>query len=330
MATNSPAARAAVSGLADGLAGARCALRELDLAHNAQLDEAASVRLANSLRALPRPLLSLQLDGCGLGPRAVGALGGALRERGYLPVLRRLTLAHNHAMGRDDGTTSLAALLAECAALTDLDVTHASLDMGCLLEALNGPGVRLPATLTSLHVGTNKLPRAASAALAELLSKAGALRQLGIARTQLLGESFELIFAALRANSRLNALVLDASENELGEKCARTLARSLGADASSAEPTRCTLCGLRLRSTSLAEGGVGALLGPLGPSLLQLDLSHNMRKKIVPWPSESVEIGTALADLLRRCTRLRHAPPPTTPPPCRSRRAACTRRHTPS
>ena len=76
----------------------------------------------------------------------------------------------------------LAAALRCATALTTLDVTHTGLDMPSLLEALLA-NEKLLANLQQLHLGTNKLSRPAAALLAEMLSRAASLRQLGISRT---------------------------------------------------------------------------------------------------------------------------------------------------
>ena len=74
-------------------------------------------------------------------------------------------------------------------------------------------------------------------------------------------------------------------------------------------PSGCGLCGLKMRATSLTEGGVAALLEPLAaqPHLTQLDLSANFRKRMVPWPSDATQpdLGHALVTLITSCTALR-------------------------
>ena len=161
----------------------------------------------------------------------------------------------------------------------------------------------LLANLCHLHVGTNKLSRAAAGQLAEIITRVTSLRQLGVSRTQLSHEAFEPIFGAALMNSRLSELSVDASDNELGERCARGVAEQLRRMGKT-----CGLCGLKMRSTSLTEGGVCALLEPLATqtSLVALDLSSNLRKKMVPWPSDAAAIRSSQVSIetwLKVCSR---------------------------
>ena len=272
--SNSNAARQSMSTLVDMLPNARAPLTTLDIAHNAHLEEPSLLRLIAALKGLPRGLQGLQLDGCGLTARSAEALGAVLSEGQWPATLRTFTLAHN-SIGREEGSVALAAALRCSSGLTTLDVTHTGLDMPTLLEALLA-NERLLSGLQQLHLGTNKLSRAAAASLAEMLSRAASLRQLGVSRTQLLPESFEPIFGAALANGRLTELSIDASDNELGERCARGLAEQLRRMGGAASGRPSGLVGLKMRSTSLTEGGVCALLEPLAvqTNLLQLDLDR--------------------------------------------------------
>ena len=308
--SNSNAARASMSTLVDMLPIARAPLMALDLAHNAHLEETSLLRLINALKGLPRGLTALQLDGCGFSARAAEALGAVLSEGSWPSSLHLLTLAHN-TIGREEGSVALAAALRCSTALTTLDVTHTGMDMPTLFEALLSNEALLRG-LTQLYLSgpSNKLSRNAAAQLAEFLSRCSALRQLGIARMQLLPESFEPIFGAALANSKLTELAVDASDNELGERCAKGLAEQLRrmGGAAASDGRSCGLCGLKMRSTSLTEGGVCTLLEPLAAQgqLLQLDLSANLRKKMVPWPSgNDDDLGHALVSLIKSCTSLR-------------------------
>lgn len=167
-----------------------------------------------------------------------------------------------------------------------------------------------------------------------MLSRAASLRQLGISRTQLLPESFEPVFVAALANQRsvdarlalplpaphakarhpspsrrLSELSVDASDNELGERCARGLAEQLRRLGSAATGRTCGLCGLKMRSTSLTADGVCALLEPLAAqtNLVQLDLSANLRKKMVPWPSDTPLVRRARSSAAPRLAFFCHA-----------------------
>jgi hypothetical protein len=308
--SNSNAARASMAALVDMLPNSRAPLAVLDLAHNAQLEESTLLRLMGSFRTLPRALKAMQLDGCGLTPKSIVELGAVLSEGHWPSTLQTLTLAHN-SIGRDEGSIALAAALRCSSALTTLDVTHTGMDMPTLFDALLA-NEQLQRRLAQLHLGTNKLSRAAAAQLAELLSRAASLCQLGVSRTQLLPESFEPIFGAALANAKLSQLSIDASDNEFGERCARGLADQLrrisGAGLLDAARGSCGLIGLKMRSTSLTEGGVCALLEPLAAlaHLVQLDLSANLRKKMVPWQTDvPADLGRALVTLVRNCAKLR-------------------------
>ena len=153
--SNSNAARASMATIVDILPAARAPLTSLDLAHNAQLDEPALLRLIAALRGLPRALDTLQLDGCGLSARATEQLGATLSEGAWPTSLHTLTLAHN-SIGRDEGSVALAAALRCSLALTTLDLTHTGIDMPNLFDALLA-NESLLGRLAQLHLGTNKL-----------------------------------------------------------------------------------------------------------------------------------------------------------------------------
>ena len=232
---NTASARAALGVLIDALPRCRAPLTSLDLAHNALLEEATLLRLVAALRTLPSALHSLNLDGCGLAPRSVLPLCALLCEPGWSTKLWSLSLAHN-SLGKDDGTHALAQTLRRTTALLELDVTGAHLDLAAVVDALVS-NETLATQLSLLHLGTNKLSRAAALQLAEFVSLSRALRGLGISRTQLLPEGFEPILAAALANPNLDGLALDASENELGERCAKAIAQHLlGAAKTPAQP----------------------------------------------------------------------------------------------
>ena len=218
-------ARPALGVLKDALPRSRAPLTSLDLAHNALLEEATLLRLVAALRTLPSALHSLNLDGCGLAPRSVLPLCALLCEPAWSSTLWSLSLAHN-SLGKDDGTHALAQTLRRTTALLELDVTGAHLDLAAVVDALVS-NETLAGQLSLLHLGTNKLSRAAALQLAEFVSLSRSLRGLGISRTQLLPEGFEPILAAALANPNLDGLALDASENELGERCAKAIAQHL-------------------------------------------------------------------------------------------------------
>ena len=164
---------------------------------------------------------------------------------------------------------------------------HEQVELQPLLEALVS-SVPLQRSLASLYLGTNKLPRAAAALLATFVGASSALGQLGISRTQIPPEGLEASLAAALANTALPPLVLDASDNELGERCARQLAGQLRAAAESNDGGggggggggRGSLRGLKLRGAGLCEAGVAALLAPLASHarLQTVDLSSNIRR----------------------------------------------------
>ena len=284
----------------------------------------AQQRLVDSLRLLPAGLTSLQLDGCAIGPRGATALGTLLCEGAWPLRLGRLTLAHN-PLGKDEGTVALAAALRCSHSLVELDLTHTQVELQPLLEALVS-SAPLQRSLASLYLGTNKLPRPAAALLATFVGASSALGQLGLSRTQLPPDGLEASLAAALANTALPPFTLDASDNELGEKCARQLAAQLRA---AADNTRGaigaigaidggainggaggagSLRGLKLRGAGLCEAGVAALLAPLAAHarLQTVDLSSNIRRRMLPWMDAAVdELGPALVALLTRCERLR-------------------------
>ena len=214
------------------------------------------LRLVAALRTLPSALHSLNLDGCGLAPRSVLPLCALLCEPAWSSTLWSLSLAHN-SLGKDDGTHALAQTLRRTTALLELDVTGAHLDLAAVVDALVS-NETLAAQLSLLHLGTNKLSRAAALQLAEFVSLSRALRGLGISRTQLLPEGFEPILAAALANPNLDGLALDASENELGERCAKAIAQHLLGAAKTPAQRRLGSAGGAAGGAAAANGGDGA------------------------------------------------------------------------
>ena len=217
---------------------------------------------------------------------------------------------------------ALAAALRCSHSLVELDLTHTQVELQPLLEALVS-SAPLQRSLASLYLGTNKLPRPAAALLATFVGASSALGQLGLSRTQLPPDGLEASLAAALANTALPPFTLDASDNELGEKCARQLAAQLraaadtnngaiggggGGGAGGGAGGGGSLRGLKLRGAGLCEAGVAALLAPLAAHtrLQTVDLSSNIRRRMLPWMDAAVdELGPALVALLTRCERLR-------------------------
>nr|XP_031536770.1 capping protein, Arp2/3 and myosin-I linker protein 2 [Vicugna pacos] len=276
--------------LAQALAGHKnSGLRELSLSGNL-LDDRGVAALSRHLEHRPGALRRLSLAQTGLTPRGMRALGRALASNAaFDSALTHLDLSGNPgALGASEDNGDLYSFLSRPNVLTFLNLASTDTALDILFAALSrGCCASLTHLDASRNVFSRTKSRAAPEALQLFLSRAGALRHLGLAGCKLPPDALRALLEGLALNTHLDNLHLDLSACELRSAGAQVI-QDLVCDAGA------------VRSLDLADNGFGSDMVTL---VLAIGRSRSLRH-VALGRNFNVRCKETLDDVLHRIVQL--------------------------
>nr|XP_023412268.1 capping protein, Arp2/3 and myosin-I linker protein 2 [Loxodonta africana] len=276
--------------LAQALAGnPSSGLQELSLAGNL-LDDRGVAALSRHLQQRPGALRRLSLSQTGLTPRGMRALGEALATNvAFDSSLTHLDLSANPgALGPSEDNGGLYSFLSRPNVLTFLNLAGTDTALDTLFAALSrGCCANLTHLEASRNVFSRTKFRAAPATLQLFLSRAGALRHLGLASCKLPPDALRALLEGLALNTHIGDLHLDLSACELRSAGAQVI-QDLVCDAGA------------VSSLNLADNGFGSDMVTL---VLAIGRSRSLRH-VALGRNFNVRCKETLDDVLHRIVQL--------------------------
>eukprot|EP00727_Mastigamoeba_balamuthi_P013161 m51a1_g8468 hypothetical protein (1104) ;mRNA; r:466356-476253 len=263
----------------------------LDLSHNALRDRGAE-SLASALSKFEHGLVSLNLASCGIGPRGMCALLGALEAHPAATLhLHALTLSHNKL--DEPGSLALESLLSRRAQLGAapfrvLRLAHTRLSLQTV--------VSLPFSVhegSELDVSGARVDDADAAVLEKAIARRPAVLSLSACSFSQRSTFWQLCGALSDPRDSARQLRLDVSDLYVE---ASPEAAAAGLACISRPITRLDLCGVPLASEQLL-----AVVWPMSRSLEELYIARPARRLVDG--SEDVW-AESLSSLVLRCPRL--------------------------
>ncbi|XP_023582539.1 capping protein, Arp2/3 and myosin-I linker protein 2 [Trichechus manatus latirostris] len=276
--------------LAQALAGnSSSGLQELSLAGNL-LDDRGVAALSRHLEQRPGALRRLSLSQTGLTPKGMRALGQALATNvAFDSALIHLDLSANPgALGPSEDDGGLYGFLSRPNVLTFLNLAGTDTALDTLFAALShGCCANLTHLDASRNVFSRIKSRATPAALQLFLSRAGALRHLGLANCKLPPDALRALLEGLALNTHIGDLHLDLSACELRSAGAQVI-QDLVCDAGA------------VSSLDLADNGFGSDMVTL---VLAIGRSRSLRH-VALGRNFNVRCKETLDDVLHRIVQL--------------------------
>ncbi|KAM9191741.1 capping protein, Arp2/3 and myosin-I linker protein 2 isoform 2-T2 [Dugong dugon] len=276
--------------LAQALAGnSSSGLQELSLAGNL-LDDRGVAALSRHLEQRPGALRRLSLSQTGLTPKGMRALGQALATNvAFDSALIHLDLSANPgALGPSEDDGGLYGFLSRPNVLTFLNLAGTDTALDTLFAALSrGCCANLTHLDASRNVFSRTKSRATPAALQLFLSRAGALRHLGLANCKLPPDALRALLEGLALNTHIGDLHLDLSACELRSAGAQVI-QDLVCDAGA------------VSSLDLADNGFGSDMVTL---VLAIGRSRSLRH-VALGRNFNVRCKETLDDVLHRIVQL--------------------------
>jgi Ran GTPase-activating protein (RanGAP) involved in mRNA processing and transport len=233
--------------LGDAVAkNARSAVLRLDVADNA-IDDKGLQALAAALQSLAHGVVHVDVSSNGAGARGTAALARALKLNAHnATTLVHLNLSNN-AFDKD-GSTALAAWLAQPNPLRVLLLAHTQLSIDIVVNAI----LRGCTSLEQLDLAGNRVRKEDSGALPKLLQSTPALHTLDLSRTQLPLDALDALLKAARQNPYLSQnFKLLLQDNALGTRGAQLLAQLA--------PQNLTVTSLDLADNEFGDEGIAIL-----------------------------------------------------------------------
>ncbi|XP_075392839.1 capping protein, Arp2/3 and myosin-I linker protein 2 [Tenrec ecaudatus] len=276
--------------LAQALTGnVKSGLQDLSLAGN-PLDDRGMAVLSRHLEQRPRALRRLNLAQTGLTPRGMRALGQALANNvAFDSTLTHLDLSANPgALGPSEDNGGFYSFLSRPNVLTFLNLSGTDAALDTLFAALSrGCCVSLTHLDASRTIFSRTKARAAPAALQLFLSRAEALRHLGLAGCKLPPDAVRALLEGLALNTHLGDLHLDLSACELRSAGAQVI-QDLVCDAGA------------VSSLDLGDNGFGSDMVTL---VLAIGRSRSLRH-VALGRNFNVRCKETLDDVLHRIVQL--------------------------
>ena len=204
-------------------ANKQCAVRELNFTENKEFGDTGATALANWVSGLSYGVSVLDLSQCQIRGKGIATVCTALKKNTQVSTtLTRLDLSGNRLEA--DGSSALAAFLAQPNALTQLYLHDSATSLDLILGALNRGTSR---EIRELDISSNKLAAASAKASGNQLSgfvrSSSTLIKLNISGTGPTADIFKELLTAIKGNPYLLSVDLNASKNSLGVAGGRVL-----------------------------------------------------------------------------------------------------------
>jgi hypothetical protein len=196
----------------------QCAVRELNLSDNKEFGDTGSTALSNWISALPHGVSVLDLSNCAMRGKGIATICGAFKKNAQVnTTLTRLDLSQNRFEA--EGSSALAAFLAQPNALTQLYLRDCGATLDLILGALNRGTSR---EIRELDISANKVtPK--STHLSVFVRSSSTITKLNVSATGFTAEMLKELLASIKSNPYLQSIELIASKNAFGLAGARVI-----------------------------------------------------------------------------------------------------------
>ena len=204
-------------------ANKQCAVRELNFSENKEFGDTGAGALANWVSGLSYGVSVLDLSQCQIRGKGIATVCTALKKNSQVSTtLTRLDLSGNRLEA--EGSSALAAFLAQPNALTHIFLHDSATSLDLILGALNRGTSR---EIRELDISSNKMAAASAKASGNQLSgfvrSSSTLIKLNISATGITSDIFKELLIAIKGNPYLLSVELVASKNSLGVAGGRVL-----------------------------------------------------------------------------------------------------------
>ena len=204
-------------------ANKQCAVRELNFTENKEFGDTGAAALSAWVSGLAYGVSVLDLSQCQIRGKGIATICGALKKNSQVSTtLTRLDLGGSRLEA--EGSSALAAFLAQPNALTQLYLRDSAASLDLILGALNRGTSR---EIRELDISNNKMAPASAKAsgnqLAGFVRSSSTLIKLNISAIGLNSDIFKELLTTIKSNIYLMSVDLNASKNALGIPGGRVL-----------------------------------------------------------------------------------------------------------
>lgn len=253
-----------------------------------RLGDKGIITLSNSFKKLTRGLKSLKISNCGIEPKGISQLMNTLDTNHNVSLtLEELDISYN--LIGSQGTNNLASWISNSkegsknlSSLKYLNLASTQIDFYISLQAVTSCIVD---KLETLDLSENKITDKNVESLVEFLSHSETLQHLILRNTELIPELIEQIFSTINKNDLLDGIRVDLSQNDLGEKGAKAISKTLRYSKH--------ISGLDLHLCNLKKEGITEIVKAIfdNSTIKYLNLSNNLK-------SAKEDITVTLGDLI--------------------------------